>query len=150
MSVRPCVCLFTFELPVKGLFAPTSWSWMSKIFRDSESLGKSNGKKRSQIWKLLQRKGLKLQRKKKFVAGQILPYWAGFFWYRCYYPYWLKDSLSSVCGIFFILFWVKIGQLIRYMYLKRPNCPLKRHSKYNFVIPHCLTPNPYSHFIIIS
>ena len=32
-----------------GLFAPTSRSQMSTIFRDSESLGKSNGKKWSQI-----------------------------------------------------------------------------------------------------
>ena len=32
-----------------GLFAPTSQSGMSNIFRDLESLGKSNGKKWSQI-----------------------------------------------------------------------------------------------------
>ena len=25
---------------------------------------------------------------------------AGFFWYRCYYPNWLRDYLSPVCGIF--------------------------------------------------
>ena len=43
------VCLFTFEVPFKLLFAPTSQSGMSNIFRDSESLGKSNGKKWSQI-----------------------------------------------------------------------------------------------------
>ena len=52
-NVRPCVCpsvcLFTFEVPFKRLFAPTSRSRMSKMFRDSESLGKSNGKKWSQI-----------------------------------------------------------------------------------------------------
>ena len=56
-NVRPCVrlfvclsvCLFTFEVPFKRLFAPTSRSRMSKTFRDSESLGKSNGKKWSQI-----------------------------------------------------------------------------------------------------
>ena len=56
-NVRPCVrlsvCLFvrlfTFEVPFKRLFAPTSRSRMSKIFRESESLGKSNGKKWSQI-----------------------------------------------------------------------------------------------------
>ena len=36
------VCLFTFEVPFNGLFAPTSRSRMSNIFRDSESLGKSN------------------------------------------------------------------------------------------------------------
>ena len=48
-SVCMFVCLFTFEVPFNGLFAPTSRSRMSNIFRDSESLGKSNGKKWSQI-----------------------------------------------------------------------------------------------------
>ena len=42
--VRPSVCLFvrvfTFEVPFNGLFAPTSRSRMSNIFRDSESWGK--------------------------------------------------------------------------------------------------------------
>ena len=52
-SVRLSVCLFTFEVPFNGLFAPTFWSWMSNIFRDSESLGKSNGKKWSRIWTFL-------------------------------------------------------------------------------------------------
>ena len=49
VSVCPSVRLFTFEVPFNGLFAPPSRSRMSNIFRDSESLGKSNGKKRSQI-----------------------------------------------------------------------------------------------------
>ena len=56
-SICPSVCLFvrlsvrvfTFEVPFNGLFAPTSRSRMSNIFRDSESLGKSNGKKWSHI-----------------------------------------------------------------------------------------------------
>ena len=48
VSVCPSVCLFTFEVPFNGLFAPTSRSRMSNIFRDSEK-GKSNGKKWSQI-----------------------------------------------------------------------------------------------------
>ena len=43
------VCVFTFEVPFNGLFAPTSRSQMSNIFGDSESLGKSNGKKWSHI-----------------------------------------------------------------------------------------------------
>ena len=46
----------------KRLFAPTSLSPMSKLFRFLESLGESNGKKWSQIWKLLLRKGVKLPR----------------------------------------------------------------------------------------
>ena len=41
---------FTFEVLVNGLFAPISQSQMSNIFRDSESLRKSNGKKWSNIW----------------------------------------------------------------------------------------------------
>ena len=39
--------------PFNGLFAPTSRSRMSNIFRDSESLGKNNGKKWSKIWTFL-------------------------------------------------------------------------------------------------
>ena len=33
-SVRPSVCVFTFEVPFKRLFAPTSKSRISNIFRD--------------------------------------------------------------------------------------------------------------------
>ena len=69
-----CVCLFTFEVPFNGLFAPTSQSRMSNIFRDSESLGKSNGKKWSNIRTFLFASGLKLPRKKKFFFVLILPY----------------------------------------------------------------------------
>ena len=66
LSVRLCVCLFTFEVLFNGLFAPTSQSRMSNIFRDLESLGKSNGKKWSNIWTFLFGSGIKSQRKKKF------------------------------------------------------------------------------------
>ena len=59
---------FTFEIPFNVLFAPTSQSQMSNIFRDSESLGKSNGKKWSNIWKFLFESGLKSPRKKKFFC----------------------------------------------------------------------------------
>ena len=38
----------------------------------------SNKKKWSQIWKLLLIKNVKLMRKKKFIFGRILPYWAVF------------------------------------------------------------------------
>ena len=68
--VRPCVCLCVcslFEVPFKRLFAPTSQSRMSNIFRDSESLGKSNGKKWSQILTFLLKNGVKLPRRKKFL-----------------------------------------------------------------------------------
>ena len=51
------------------LFAPTSRSRMSNIFRDSESLGKSNGKKWSQIWTFLFENCLKAPCKKKFFSS---------------------------------------------------------------------------------
>ena len=51
--------LLLFLTLFKGLFAPTSQSQMFKLFRFLESLGKSNGKKWSQIWKLLLIKGVK-------------------------------------------------------------------------------------------
>ena len=65
LSVCLSVCLFTFEVPFNCLFAPTSWSRMSNIFRDSESLGKNNGKKWYQIWTFLFENCLKSLRKKK-------------------------------------------------------------------------------------
>ena len=34
-----CVCLFTFEVQINGIFAPTFRSQISNIFRYSESLG---------------------------------------------------------------------------------------------------------------
>ena len=39
-SVCVSICPLNFEVPFKRLFAPTSRSRMSNIFRDSESLGK--------------------------------------------------------------------------------------------------------------
>ena len=70
MCVRLSVCvsvfLFTFEVPFNGIFDPTSRSRMTKLFRDSESSGKSNGKKWSQIWKLLLIKAVKSPLWKKF------------------------------------------------------------------------------------
>ena len=41
--------LLRFLVFFNGLFAPISQSWMSNIFRDLDFLGKSNGKKWSQI-----------------------------------------------------------------------------------------------------
>ena len=52
VTMSVCVfvcCLSPFHvLDFEAYFAPTSQSRMSKIFRDSESLGKSAGKKWSQ------------------------------------------------------------------------------------------------------
>ena len=57
MFVFLSVCLSVFPsqflTPLNSLFVPTSQSPISKHFRYSESLGKSNGKKWSQIVKLL-------------------------------------------------------------------------------------------------
>ena len=101
-SVRLSVCLFTFEVLFNGLFAPTSQSRMSNIFSDSESLGKSNGKKWSNIWTFVFGSGLKLPRKKKvfFVCWFCLGPPSYGLWHRCYYPHRSRDALSPVCGIF--------------------------------------------------
>ena len=48
---------------------------MSKVFRDSESLGKSAGKKWSQNWTFLLGSGLKSSRKKKFFFADFLSTW---------------------------------------------------------------------------
>ena len=72
LSVRLSVRVFTFELPFKRLFAPTSWNQMSNIFRDSKSLGKSNGKTWSQIWTFLVWKWSK-KAKQFFFFWLILP-----------------------------------------------------------------------------
>ena len=63
-SVRPSVrsSVHFWGILFKLLFAPTSQSWMSDNFRDSESLGKSIEKKWSQIWNFVIIKGVKLQR----------------------------------------------------------------------------------------
>ena len=86
-SVCPCVCLFvcvfTFEVPFKPLFALTSQSRMSNIFRDSESLGKSNGKNWSQIWTFLFESCLKLPRIFFFFFLLILPYKT---WWKPLFP----------------------------------------------------------------
>ena len=76
-SVRPSVCVsvrvFTFEVSFKLLFAPTSWSQLSNIFRDSESLEKSSEKKWSQIWTFLFGSGLKSPKTKQvFLADFAL------------------------------------------------------------------------------
>ena len=74
-SVCPCVCpsvcVFTFEVPLKRLFVPTSRSRISNIFRDFESFGKSNGKKWSWIWTFLFENCLKSLRKKKFFFADF-------------------------------------------------------------------------------
>ena len=94
-SVRLCICpsvrVFTFEVPFKHLFAPTSWRRMFNIFRDLESLGKSTGKKWSQIWTFLFGRGLKSPRKQVCFLV-ILPYKT---WWK---PHFLVDFRPLVKG----------------------------------------------------
>ena len=53
----------------KASCSPTSWSPISKLFRDLESLGISFGTKWSQIWTFLFSNGLKLPHKKTLLKG---------------------------------------------------------------------------------
>ena len=59
-----CPTLFTL---FNGLFAPTSRSPMSKLYRYSESLAKSNGKKWSQVWNFLLKIVYNCQGEKSFL-----------------------------------------------------------------------------------
>ena len=59
-------------------FIHSVWIVMSKNFRFLESLEKSNGKKWSQIWKLLLIKGVKSQREKRKKIRQLLSYYQDF------------------------------------------------------------------------
>ena len=99
LSVRLCVCvsvcLFTFEVPFNGLFSPISRSRMSNIFRDSESLGKSNGKKWSQIWTFLFENCLKSPRKKK-----ISSLFSVFFGFQSFLTVFLPPLPEVGCPIF--------------------------------------------------
>ena len=121
LSVCQCVHVFTFEVPFKHLFVPISWSRMSNIFRDSISLGKSNGKKWSQIWTFLFGSSLKMPNKKIVILADFWVFafwmiftvkkisffwysWSTLLWYWCYYPHWSRDAFSTVCGIFTLKF----------------------------------------------
>ena len=67
LSVRVFfVCVFTFEVPFKRLFASTSQSGMSKVFKDLKFLG---GKWKEVVsdLKLLLIKGVRLPQKKKLI-----------------------------------------------------------------------------------
>ena len=92
--LRYCLNVFLPPLPEVGC---------PNIFRDSKSLGKSNGKKWSQIGTFLFGSGLKSPPKKKCFFLLILP-WSTLLWHRCYYPHRSRDALSPVCGIFTFFF----------------------------------------------
>ena len=100
LSVCLFVCLFTFELPFNGLFAPTSRSRMSNIFRDSESLGKSNGKKWSYIWTFLFGSGLKSPRRKKvfFVVADFALQKFEFLRFGWFFSFFKKIGVLGILG----------------------------------------------------
>ena len=100
--------LLWFLVFFNDLFAPTSRSWMSNIFRDSESLGKSYGKKWSQIWTFLFENCLKSPRKKKFFFFiflsllRVLVFFNGLFaptsWSRMSNIFRDSESLGKING----------------------------------------------------
>ena len=71
MSVCLSLCLFTFEVPFKRLFAPTSQSRMSNIFKVSESLGKNNEKNGSDL-NIFVWKWSKIAAQKKFFFADFI------------------------------------------------------------------------------
>ena len=101
--VRPSVCVSVcslFEVPFNGLFAPTSRSRMSNIFRDSESLGKSNGKKWSQKWTFLVWKLSKIAAQKKSF---FLHFFSVFFGFRYFLTVFLPPFPEVGCPIFLVI-----------------------------------------------
>ena len=68
LSVRLSLCLSVCSLlkyRLNVFLAPSSWIQISKHLRDSESLGKSKGRKWFQIWTFFLKNSQKLPRKKK-------------------------------------------------------------------------------------
>ena len=88
--------LLWFSVFFNGLFAPTSQSRMSNIFRDSESLRKSNGKKWSQIWTFLFENCLKSPAKKKFFSSLF----SVFFGFQSFLTVFLPPLPEVRCPIF--------------------------------------------------
>ena len=98
MSVHLSVCPFICSLLrycLNVFLPPLPEVGCPKILEMRNPWGKINRRKLSPISKLLLMKGVKSPQTKKFVFGWILPYWAGSFWYRFYYSYRLRDSLSK-------------------------------------------------------
>ena len=88
--------LLRFLVFFNGIFASTSWNLMSNIFRDSEYLGKSNGKKWSQIWRFLFENCLKSPRKKKFFSSLF----SFFFGFRSFLTVFLPPLPEVGCPVF--------------------------------------------------
>ena len=96
-----------FLTPFTGLFAPTSWNQMSKLFRFLKFFGKSNAKKCSKIKKLLLIKGVKSQR--QFFFTDFL-YWFTPF-KRLFAPT-SKSSMSKLFRFFGILGGKKLKEIV--------------------------------------
>ena len=93
--------LLWFLVFFNGLFAPTSQSRMSNIFRDSESLGKSIGKKWSQIWTFLFENCRKSRHKKKVFFSQLFSFFFSiFFGFRSFLTVFLPPLPAVGCPIF--------------------------------------------------
>ena len=88
-----CFLVYVFLTLFNGLFAPTSWNPLFKLFRFLEFLGKSNGKKWSQIWKLLLIKGAKSPRQKKFFTDFFLHLFTPF---KCLFPPTSQSPMSKL------------------------------------------------------
>ena len=91
LFVRLSVCVFTFEVPFKRLFAPTSQSRMSNILRDLKSLGKSKWKKLSQIKKIGLKSFKNRRAKIMFFFLLILP--------------WIRDLWSKGASLILAYLW---------------------------------------------
>ena len=89
-----------FLTSFNSLFVPTSQNPMSKLLRFLLSLKKRNGKKWSQIWRLLLVKGVKSPRERKKNSSNFC-LTSRIFWYWCYYPHRSRDALTPVSRIFF-------------------------------------------------
>ena len=117
----PCVCgrvpfcLVYFE----AYFAPTSRSRMSEIFKDSESFGKSDGKKWSQIWTFVFVSSIKSPREKIsfFVCWFCLTKHGGNHASR-----WIRDLWSK--GISLILASLDVFEFLRFGWF----FPLKKND----------------------
>ena len=90
MAKKVFTYFFHLFTPFKRLLAPTSK--LSKFFRFSESLGKTNGKRWSQ-------KGCKIAAQKSLIFNKFCLTSRNFL-YWCYYPHRSRDALSPVSGIF--------------------------------------------------
>ena len=84
--------IFSSFFLFKRLFAPISWSPMSKLFIFSESFGKSNEKNLSQIWKLLLMKSVRPSRKK-------VCFLTNFFSSRFFLWLVLLSALGKICFV---------------------------------------------------